>query len=136
MADVIGPNSYLPGNIMHRDIPEGTMCDTHGDRLAIAEIVGETDSMGSETYYCCKECLDEDRNAPPELCTCDWCKAPNVETRPMRDYEEGTCGRVYEVCQSCRDRYNKRAREEADADDLYYGRSYDYLEPEPYDDEE
>jgi len=119
MADVIGPNSYLPGQLMRRDIPEGTVCDTHPDRLAVAEIVGETDSMGSETYYCCKECVDEARNAPPTVATCDWCKTPNVVVKDHRDWEEGSCGRVYHVCQPCIDKENKRFELENPIDDYY-----------------
>ena len=30
MADVIGPNSYLPGQELK--VPEGVMCDEHEDR--------------------------------------------------------------------------------------------------------
>jgi hypothetical protein len=44
MADVIGPNSYLPGQELK--VPEGMMCDEHSDRPATHRIVGETDSMG------------------------------------------------------------------------------------------
>lgn len=119
MADVIGPNSYLPGNIMHRDIPEGTVCDIHSDRLAIAEVVGETDSFGSETHHCCQECLDDMKKESPRVGMCDWCKTSKVETKPMRDYEEGMHGRVYEVCKTCRDRYDKQAQADMDRHDLY-----------------
>lgn len=43
MADVIGPNSYLPGQKIK--VPAGAMCDEHPDRPAVCRIVGETDSF-------------------------------------------------------------------------------------------
>jgi hypothetical protein len=36
------------------------------------------------------------------LGTCDWCKGSNLITTPHRDFEEGSNGPVYEVCQACR----------------------------------
>lgn len=78
----------------------------------VARVQGETDSFGSELWDCCQECVDEMKNAPPHVGTCDWCKTPKVELRNMRDYEEGMSGRVYTVCTPCSDRYNKRQAEE------------------------
>lgn len=110
MGDVIGPNSYLPGDIVA--LPRRSMCDQHPESPAVVRMVGETDSFGSELWDCCQECVDEMKNAPPHVGTCDWCKTPKVELRNMRDYEEGMHGRVYTVCTPCSDRYNKRQIEE------------------------
>jgi hypothetical protein len=129
MAEVTGPIATLPGAL--HNLPDGTMCDVHHDRPAVSRIQGETDSFGSELWDCCQECLDDMKKEPPQPCTCDWCKTPNVITSPMRDYEEGMYGRVYEVCKTCRDQYNKQAQADMDEDDRYYGR--EYLEPEPLD---
>jgi hypothetical protein len=118
MADVIGPNSYLPGQVL--TVPKDMTCDEHPDKPAVVRIVGETDSMGSEMIDMCSECyaahekfLEEQRLNPP-LNTCDWCKTPDVETRLTRDYDEGMSGPLYDVCSPCRQAANKRAQEELD----------------------
>lgn len=102
MAEVTGPISTLPGAA--HDYPDGTMCDYHPDRLAVARIQGETDSMGCEMYDMCQECLDEHRehmrNADHSG-VCEWCKQHKTRLRPQRDYEEGMYGRVYDVCDEC-----------------------------------
>ena len=59
MGDVTGPISTLPGS--RHDFPDGTMCDDHPDRKAVARVQGETDSFGSELIDMCQECLDEHR---------------------------------------------------------------------------
>lgn len=110
MADVTGPISTLPG--ASHALPPGTMCDTHPDRPAVARIQGETDSMGSEMNDCCQECVDEIRNAPAAVGTCDWCKTPKVELVPKRDYDEGMNGPVYRVCNPCAKRYDDRQVED------------------------
>ena len=122
MADVIGPNRYLPGNIL--GIPAGAMCDDHPNVPAVARVVGPTDSFGSELLDLCQTCLDEMKNAGPRIGTCDWCKTKNVELRDKRDYEEGMCGRVYEICSDCNDRYNARIAEEYDSRE-YISEDYD-----------
>ncbi|MDF3208452.1 MULTISPECIES: hypothetical protein [Mesorhizobium] len=129
MADVTGPTSSLPGS--SHDFPDGTMCDDHPDRPAVARIQGETDSFGSERNDMCQECLDEHReymkNADHSG-ACDWCKQHKPHLRPQRDYEEGMSGRVYEVCDACIKRVNDEARAELDAyddDRDDYGDDYD-----------
>jgi len=107
MAEVIGPCSTLPG--AGHPLPEGTECDFHPDRPAVARIQGETDSMGAELNDMCQECLDDHRKAMAEADysgVCDWCNNHAAHLRPRRDYEEGMYGRVYEVCDVCIKRVN------------------------------
>lgn len=103
MAEVSGPISTLPGHSHH--VPEGTQCDVHPDRPAVARIQGETDSFGSELNDMCRECLDqyrEDMKSWDRSGICEWCKQHKPRLRETRDYEEGLYGRVYEVCDDCR----------------------------------
>ena len=46
MADVSGPVSTLPGSF--HPVKADFKCDVHSDRIAIANVQGETDSMGAE----------------------------------------------------------------------------------------
>lgn len=114
MAELTGPISTLPG--AHHDVPNGTMCDEHPDRPAVARVQGETDSFGSELNDLCQECLDADRaySRSPEATTgtCDWCKQEAADLRDRRDHEEGLYGRVYQVCGACRKRDEDEARAE------------------------
>lgn len=100
MADVIGPNSYLPGQKIK--VPQGAMCDEHPDRPAVSRIVGETDSFGSELIDACQECMDQiDNHKKDAIYTCDWCGTLG-ELLPTRDPDEGLTGPVYHVCHACR----------------------------------
>ena len=120
--EVTGPISTLPG--AGHDCPDGTVCDLHNDRPAVARIQGETDSMGAELHDMCEECLadyrtelrTEDRSG-----TCDWCKnhAPMLVNR--RDIEEGMYGSVYRICEPCDDRYEARLRREMQEWEDRYG---------------
>jgi hypothetical protein len=124
MADVIGPTSRLPGAAW--DMPDGTMCDEHPERPAVARIQGETDSFGAELNDMCQECLNQYRKEMAEADhsgTCDWCHQPKSHLRPQRDYEEGMAGRVYEVCDDCIKRVNDEA--EADLEARGYYDDYD-----------
>ncbi|PDT77254.1 hypothetical protein [Bradyrhizobium sp. C9] len=116
MADVTGPISSLPGS--RHDLPDGTMCDQHPDRPAVARVQGETDSFGCEMNDLCEECLKAERDyaqsAEARTGTCDWCKGPATDLAPTRDYEEGMSGPVYEVCGACRKRREERDRAELD----------------------
>lgn len=119
MSDVTGPCSTLPG---HRSgAPDGTMCDDHPDRRAVARVQGETDSFGSEQHDLCEECLDRYRReaALDRIGQCDWCKQQATDLRPRRDYEEGMCGPVYDVCGACVKRENDRLRAELEEDDRW-----------------
>lgn len=116
MAEVTGPISTLPGASHH--VPEGTMCDYHPDRPAVARIQGETDSFGCEMEDLCEECREADRKAEREADTsgkCDWCKQDKPRLRFKRDYEEGMHGPVYRVCDECSDRQDEEDRQYLDS---------------------
>lgn len=121
MSDVTGPISSLPGSA--HALPEGTMCDEHPDRPAVARIQGETDSFGCEMNDCCQECVDEireySRSAEARTGRCEWCKNEATDLRDRRDPDEGMCGRVYRVCGACVRRQNERLAEEAREFDDY-----------------
>ena len=119
MSDVTGPISSLPYSA--HDTPQGAMCDEHPDRPAVVRIQGETDSFGCEMHDCCQECADAIRaeRRTPQTGRCDWCKRDAPDLRAQRDYEEGMCGPVYQVCAPCRKRYDDAARAELDAYDDY-----------------
>lgn len=103
MAEVIGPNSYLPGQSLK---PKKNMvCDEHADREATHRVVGETDSFGSEIMYMCDECYQEmqqqiegQREAPRR---CEICKEMKTNVSPMRDPSEGSYGPLYNTCIAC-----------------------------------
>ena len=107
MADVIGPNSYLPGK--HLKVPDGMMCDEHQDRPAVYRIVGESDSFGSELLDMCQECYDKMCGEADQFLQeyCEFCKQKKDDLRHYRDPEEGSCGPVYMVCFDCRVKHNK-----------------------------
>lgn len=118
MADVTGPISTLAGSL--HALPEGQMCDRHPHRKAVARVQGETDSFGSEMNDMCQQCMDEHRAylKSPEAVerrkgVCEWCKNTADDLRDRRDFEEGSCGRVYRVCGDCVKRKNERLAEEA-----------------------
>jgi hypothetical protein len=112
MSDVSGPISTLPGSA---HAPRGA-CDEHPDRPATCRIQGETDSFGAEFFDLCDECaaamraeIKAERDRPR---ICEWCKSMATDVRPQRDFEEGLCGRVYDVCGACRKRQNDLLNEE------------------------
>jgi hypothetical protein len=112
MADVTGPVSTLPGSVRGAD--GGSMCDDHPKRKAFRRVQGETDSFGAEFHDLCEECFNEFmKHAKEALCgRCDWCKSESNTLRHMRDYEEGACGPIYQVCQPCRRDYFAQLNEE------------------------
>lgn len=96
-----GPVSTMPGH--QTAAPEGMMCEQHDDRQAYKRIQGETDTFGCEFFGLCKECYDkylEERDKPVAGC-CDWCKKHSDDLRQHRDFEEGSCGPLYDVCLPC-----------------------------------
>lgn len=111
MADVIGPCSTLPGS--RHQLPEGTACDEHRSVPAVARVQGETDSFGAELHDLCQPCLDALKSGMSSGC-CDWCEKHAIDLRSRRDFEEGSCGPVYEVCGDCVRAENKRLQEELD----------------------
>lgn len=113
MADVIGPNSYLPGYVLL--IPQGQTCDEHPERPAIKRVVGETDSFGSECIDMCSECYTKyqaDCSTADYSGKCDWCKKHSEHLYNHRDIEEGSCGRVYSVCRTCIEEERQRWADE------------------------
>ena len=135
MADVTGPISTLSGAL--HAVPEGMKCDDHPDRPAVARVQGETDSFGCEMHDMCQECLDQHRAylKSPEAAehrkgTCEWCKGPADDLRDRRDFEEGTCGRVYRVCGACVKQQNEELEAELEANGYYD----DYDDGDDYDD--
>lgn len=115
MSDFTGPISTLPG--AGHVLPEGTLCDEHPDRPAVARIQGETDSFGCELYDCCAECRDAMREEMRQARhgQCEWCKQEATDLRDRRDDEEGSYGRVYSVCGSCVKRQEDRWQRELDS---------------------
>lgn len=115
MADATGPISSLPGAI--HDAPANAVCDDHPDRPVYRRVQGETDSFGCEMHDLCQECYEAHRKAVAEADTsgcCDWCKQHKPKLRKRRDFEEGSAGRVYDVCDDCIKAENARLQEELD----------------------
>jgi hypothetical protein len=77
--------------------------------------------MGCEMPDLCAECLAEYRKhaTAARAGVCDWCKSEVSDLRAARDYEEGMCGPVYQVCGACIRRRNDELREEADEYDRF-----------------
>jgi hypothetical protein len=101
MSDITGPSSTLPGSL--HATAAGAMCDDHPDRPAVGRVQGETDSFGSEMHDLCQECLDDStanaQQARSE--SCERCKAAATDLRMHCDWEDGSCGRIYQVCGAC-----------------------------------
>jgi hypothetical protein len=130
MSEVTGPISTLPGT--HRSPPAGTKCDHHPNRNATHRIQGETDSMGCEMHDLCDSCTKRFRaemaSAAARTGMCDWCKCEAADLRPRRDYDEGLCGPVYQVCGACVKRQSERIAaeiEEYDDQDSLEGWDYE-----------
>lgn len=123
MNDVTGPISTLPGS-SHK-LPDGTMCDRHPDRPAVARVQGETDSFGCEMNDLCRECLEADRtyarSAEARAGRCDWCKTEVSDLRNARDFDEGLHGPVYRICGKCQKRRDDRIQSELDEQEGRYG---------------
>lgn len=114
MADISSdPVSTLPGHFCN--LPTGAKCDDHPERDAVRRVQGETDSFGCEYYDMCQECFDEyirDAQSADYSGRCDWCGKHTDHVIPHRDIEEGSCGRVYDVCKPCIDAERQRWEEE------------------------
>ena len=98
MADAIGPNVFLPGSCIK--VPKGAKCDTHPQRKATKRVVGETDSFGSEVIDMRDECYQKFKQEPDPVGYCDRCNC-QAELKSIRDPEEGSSGRVYQLCETC-----------------------------------
>lgn len=112
MSMHIGPNRYLPGQVIPVKVDE--MCDVHMTRKAVTCIVGETDSMGSEVLSLCQECFDQyqqnkkQNKSPDELDYCEIHQGDGKNVKSFRDPEEGYYGRIYRACESCRKKIVER----------------------------
>lgn len=104
----------LPGNKYKPD--HDSFCDSEGHEgiVAVCKIQGETDSFGAEYMHMCQACYDEHKDAPDPMTNgdCEWCKKESNNLKPTRDYDEGSNGPVYYVCQHCRFKQNQEALEE------------------------
>lgn len=126
MADVIGPNSYLPGQKLK--CPTGMTCDCC-NAVATVRVVGETDSFGSEIEDYCQTCWGrmeaesaKAKEEDPEVgyFICDRCRR-RAECEPTRDLTEGRCGPLYYYCKPCMGAHRDAMRREFDdGDDDYY----------------
>ncbi len=109
MAYTIGPSSYKPGDFIHPP-REGDVCDFHSQVESVADIVGETDSMGSEVMQVCEECRERISHHVKEYQAdnaiaakyCEIHKGMGTDVRQFRDPEEGSHGRFYDTCKDCR----------------------------------
>lgn len=107
----------LPGHV--REIRSGDDCPCQYDECkdaATHEYCTEADGMGAEWLPLCNAHLEQFKKdveaGGPTIDTCDWCKAHDVEIFPFRDWEEGSNGPVYDVCNACIRKSNDYAHEE------------------------
>ena len=114
----------LPGHV--RELRPEDQCPCQYDECkahATHEFCTEADSFGAEWLPLCETHIEQFRIDAAQDCiaSCDWCKAENVVVAPFRDFEEGTHGPVYDVCEVCRgkaiDRANEEANQSFDGDD-------------------
>lgn len=96
-----------PGAILKRK-PVGKLCDACAKENkqvnATVEIIGEVDSFGSERIYLCGNHTTGWLRRNREYVVrgqCDWCNEQDVRLHYRRDPEEGSSGRVYELCLPC-----------------------------------
>jgi len=112
VADATGPISTLPG--ARYAVPERTPCDDCG-APATVRLQGETDSFGCEMHDLCADCARKEQQSRHEFFAvgkCDWCQKDATDRREQRDYDEGTSGRVYQVCGACRENYRRELERE------------------------
>lgn len=118
-AAATGPIATMPGTLY--GVPPGAKCDTYDCvNPATVRVQGETDSFGAEMHDLCGECARREHQGSRDFFAngeCEWCQKQATDRREQRDYDEGTCGRVYFVCGKCRGRYQERLAEEAQYDD-------------------
>ena len=89
----------LPGYT--RKLTTPSTCERCGAEASF-RMQGETDSFGCEYLDLCESCLNKTREEMHSQ-PCECCGSTE-KVRPWRDPEEGLCGPVYELCQSCRQR--------------------------------
>lgn len=112
-----GPVHTMPGScvrISFQDCP----CDECSS-MATHRIQGETDSFGCEYFYLCDTCYEKyklELSQQDLSGVCDWCKKMKPHLYNHRDYEEGSYGRVYNVCMDCIEDERQRWKEYNDED--------------------
>lgn len=109
--------SILPGHVrITKQNEDESCCEDNCNNDATHAVASEVDSFGVEWLFLCEEHITPFRSnhKKPTIGICDWCHAEDVEIRPMRDFEEGDAGGVYDVCLKCRQRKNKQLSEEMD----------------------
>lgn len=125
MAHVSGPTSTMPGFV--RKLEVKFPCDGHNcscTNTAEFRIQMETDSFGAEYADYCSSCYelykkDIEEYRKQRANTEGWCEFGKHMAKgitQMRDFEEGSSGRLYDVCPECRRKYNEAMREELDYD--------------------
>jgi hypothetical protein len=107
-----GPVSSMPGS-KHRVEP-GATCTNHENAPAVEKVQTETDRYGAEYFYACEACKIIRDKSLHELNpgVCDWCNDKSNHLVKRRDPDEGTSGRVYNVCSECIVKQNKKLEEE------------------------
>jgi hypothetical protein len=83
---------------------------------AVVTIVGETDSFGSELLDLCQKCYTAVLEYEPED-ECEWC-GKTAPLHPLRDYDEGLNGPVYQVCKACHKKQDLNIREDIEMEKL------------------
>jgi len=87
--------------------------------VATQEYCTEVDSMGGEWLPLCDAHIEQfkedvaNANALSDG-ECEWCKARDVQVAPFRDWQEGTQGPMYDVCETCRGKSIDEANKLAD----------------------
>lgn len=105
----------LPGQL--RKLTDSREACSYCGVPATHELIGEVDGFGHEsTPYCEKHGVmqKEEHTKSREVTTCAWCKTIGVETSPHRDFEEGSNGPLYDVCDGCRSREIADLNDETD----------------------
>jgi len=107
----------MPGDV--RSIREADVCPCQYDECSASasqEYCTEVDSMGAEWLPLCDDHIEQfkedvaNANALEDN-ECEWCHATDVHTAPFRDWQEGSQGPLYEVCDKCRGKSIDEANE-------------------------
>lgn len=104
-----GITMSLPGSIVrHTPAPDdgdARECYQNGCTCAPSwRFTRESDSMGDDFEYYCDQHIEAFRQAVATAETagvCQWCERYYEQLSPRRDFEEGSHGPVYYVCQGC-----------------------------------
>lgn len=95
----------LPGDVSRRYLEGKTCEDCKGEVKATVRLTGESDSFGSEYHYLCEKHYAVYKRhvvKNPLKGICDHCKSDNVEIKPWKDPDEGSCARIHYICNNCK----------------------------------